>query len=116
MSREPPAWGKKYSVALFQVGERREKNRSGMKLIMLISKAAHIRNQSAVLMAIKVERRRAKNSRERSLLSLRVVVRVIFRAGRALCPLKRALFSLIEKTKYEDQKKGAESWGVGEGP
>lgn len=81
INREPAAWGKKYSVALFQVFLWREKNRRGRNLIMLISKAAHRRNQLVEFRATRVEETNAEMRRRRSLLIFRVEGRVIVAFG-----------------------------------
>lgn len=52
---EPAACGKKYSVAPFHVWDDRLKKSNGINLIILISSAAQIKNQSVALRAMRVE-------------------------------------------------------------
>lgn len=77
MRREPPAWGKKYSVVPVQVDGVWGEKRRGMKLIILISRVAHIRNQLVVFRAISVEVKRAVKKRKRRLLSEKDGLKVI---------------------------------------
>jgi hypothetical protein len=74
---EPAACGKKYSVALFHVGVVEVKNSSGINLIMLISRAAQMKNQSVEFKATNVEAISEVSKRKYRLLNLSVVLKVI---------------------------------------
>lgn len=64
MRREPAACGKKYSVAPFHVWDDRPKKSSGINLIILISSAAQMKNQSVALRAMMVETKSEHNRKK----------------------------------------------------